>query len=103
MYNSIIWGEGVDEELDLEKANTTSVFDTLIRNTVIKSKKDYLKMPLVNIDPRFKVTGSKNTNYHLDSISKIRQRGMYMPFVKDDMDDLNRSATPDPGCYESKY
>ncbi|OON71064.1 hypothetical protein [Hymenobacter sp. CRA2] len=111
--NSIVWGS-FEDELYFDNSSTY-LAQIQVRNSVLRTQEyqaaaDAGGKPglarngnLINVNPKFKRTpdnAAERFDYRLDTLSPASNRAVPLPALTNDLRNLSRSATPDPGAYE---
>lgn len=99
--NNIFWGEGVDNELEVDSVDKGQITRNISNNLIKLKKTTTFPNNIYNKDPRFKYAYCEKGDYAIDSASAAKNIGL--PLLNDDMDDVVRdNSSPDVGCYEAK-
>ncbi|RZK79823.1 MAG: hypothetical protein EOO85_02585 [Pedobacter sp.] len=104
LINNIIWGS-LPEELQIEKKTTASITSNIKYNVIKTSLQTYDKSNLLGIDPKF--VDATTGNFRIQPGSPVLKKGMdlrsdifYNPYLKQDIDFMQRTFPSTLGCYE---
>ena len=104
LTNNIIWGS-LPEELQIEKKTTASITSNIKYNVIKTSLQTYDKSNLLGIDPKF--VDATTGNFRIQPGSPVLKKGMdlrsdifYNPYLKQDIDFMQRTFPSTLGCYE---
>ena len=104
LINNIIWGS-LPEELQIEKKTTASITSNIKYNVIKTSLQTYDKSNLLGVDPKF--VDATTGNFRIQPGSPVLKKGMdlrsdifYNPYLKQDIDFMQRTFPSTLGCYE---
>ena len=104
LINNIIWGS-LPEELLIEKKTTASITSNIKYNVIKTSLQTYDKSNLLGLDPKF--VDATTGNFRIQPGSPVLKKGIdlssdifYNPYLKKDIDFMQRTFPSTLGCYE---
>jgi hypothetical protein len=104
LINNIIWGS-LPEELLIEEKTTASITSNIKYNVIKTSLQTYDKSNLLGLDPKF--VDATTGNFRIQPGSPVLKKGIdlssdifYSPYLKKDIDFMQRTFPSTIGCYE---